>query len=161
MIVLYIFCGILAVLVLLVAVAAIRTLCMPKKSSAWIPTGDAAREKTYAELLAKMVRYETVSHKGEIQREKFLGFHKVLEELFPLVHQNLEKIEIDGSLLFHWKGTGSDKPVVLMGHQDVVPAEGEWKHAPFSGDIEDGKVWGRGSADTKCSVMAFFQAVEE
>ena len=161
MIVLYIFCGILAVLVLLVAVAAIRTLCMPKKSSAWIPTGDAAREKTYAELLAKMVRYETVSHKGEIQREKFLGFHKVLEELFPLVHQNLEKIEIDGSLLFHWKGTGSDKPVVLMGHQDVVPAEGEWEHAPFSGDIEDGKVWGRGSADTKCSVMAFFQAVEE
>ena len=48
-----------------------------------------------------------------------------------------------------------------MSHQDVVPAEGTWEHAPFSGDIADGKVWGRGASDTKCSVMAFFQAVEE
>ena len=48
-----------------------------------------------------------------------------------------------------------------LSHQDVVPAEGEWKHAPFSGDIAEGKVWGRGASDTKCSVMAFFQATEE
>ena len=48
-----------------------------------------------------------------------------------------------------------------MSHQDVVPAEGTWEHEPFSGDIADGKVWGRGASDTKCSVMAFFQAVEE
>ena len=161
MIVLYILCGILAILLLLVGIAAVRTLCTPKKSSPWTPSGDAEREKTYAVILSKMVQYETVSRKGEIRREKVLGFHKVLEEQFPLVHRNLEKTEIDGSLLFHWKGNNSSKPVVLMGHQDVVPAEGEWEHDPFSGDIEDGKVWGRGSADTKCSVMAFFQAVEE
>lgn len=48
-----------------------------------------------------------------------------------------------------------------MSHQDVVPAEGEWIHEPFSGDIADGKMWGRGASDTKCSVMAFFEAVEE
>ena len=48
-----------------------------------------------------------------------------------------------------------------MSHQDVVPAEGTWLHAPFSGDIADGKVWGRGASDTKASLMAFFQAVEE
>ena len=161
MIVLYVFAGVLAVLLLLVGIAVLRTLCTPKKSSPWTPSSDAARERTYAELLAKMVRYETVSHKGQIQREKFLGFHRVLEDLFPLVHRNLEKTEIDGSLLFHWKGKSGERPVVLMGHQDVVPAEGEWQHPPFSGDIEDGKVWGRGSADTKCSVMAFFEAVEE
>ena len=34
-----------------------------------------------------------------------------------------------------------------MSHQDVVPAEGAWSHAPFSGDIADGKVWGRGASD--------------
>ena len=73
----------------------------------------------------------------------------------------LEKTELDGNLLFYWKGKRSEKPIVLMSHQDVVPAEGEWEHAPFSGDIADGKVWGRGASDTKCSVMAFFQAVEE
>lgn len=44
-----------------------------------------------------------------------------------------------------------------MSHQDVVPAEGEWIHEPFSGDIADGKVWGRGASDTKCSVMAFLK----
>ncbi len=134
---------------------------MKAKTSTWMPTPDPQREQQYAEKLAQMIRYETVSYKGQIQREKFLGFHKVLEELFPLVHQHLEKTEIDGSLLFYWKGKHSDRPLVLMGHQDVVPAEGKWEHEPFSGDIENGRIWGRGSADTKCSVMAFFQAVEE
>ena len=161
MIALYIVLGLIGVLLLLVLAAVIRTLLAPKKTSEWTPRSDPERERAYAETLAKMVRYETVSQKGEIRREKFLGFHKLLEELFPLVHQNLEKIEIDGSLLFHWKGRSDARPLVLMGHQDVVPAEGEWEHAPFSGDIENGKVHGRGSADTKCSVMAFFQAVEE
>ncbi len=161
MIALYIVLGLLGVLLLLVLAAVIRTLLTPKKVSAWEPKRDPEREHVYAETLAKMVRYETVSQKGEIRREKFLGFHALLEELFPLVHQNLEKIEIDGSLLFHWKGKANDRPLVLMGHQDVVPAEGEWEHAPFSGDVENGRVWGRGSADDKCSVMAFFQAVEE
>ena len=108
-----------------------------------------------------MVQYETVSVKGLNQREKFLGFHKVLEELFPLVHKNLEKKEIDGNLLFKWEGEKHDKPIVLMSHQDVVAAEGKWEKDPFGGEISDGKVWGRGSADTKCSVMAFFEAVEE
>ena len=85
----------------------------------------------------------------------------LLAELFPLVHERLEKTEIDGNLLYYWKGRRSDRPLVLMSHQDVVPAEGEWIHPPFSGDIAEGKVWGRGASDTKCSVMAFFQAVEE
>jgi len=44
---------------------------------------------------------------------------------------------------------------------DVVEASGKWQHEPFSGDIADGKIWGRGTGDTKCSVMAFYQAVEE
>ena len=161
MIALYIVLGLLGVLLLLVLIAVLRTLLTPKKVSAWEPKRDPVREQAYAETLSKMVQYETVSKKGEIRRETFLGFHRLLEELFPLVHQNLEKIEIDGSLLFHWKGRSDARPLVLMGHQDVVPAEGQWEHPPFSGDIEDGKIWGRGSADTKCSVMAFFTAVEE
>ena len=153
---LYIVLGIIGLLVLLVLAAVIRTLCSPAKTSNWQPKRDPAREAEYAEKLAEMVRFETVSYKGEKRRERFLEFHKILERLFPLVHANLEKTEIEGSLLYHWKGKHSDKPLVLMGHQDVVPAEGVWKHEPFSGDIADGKVWGRGSADTKCSVMAFF-----
>ncbi|MBR5733877.1 MAG: M20/M25/M40 family metallo-hydrolase [Lachnospiraceae bacterium] len=158
---LYIVLGLIGLLILLVLIAVIRTLLTPAKTSEWQPKRDSAREAEYAEKLAEMVRFETVSYKGQIRRERFLEFHKILERMFPLVHANLEKTEIDGSLLYYWKGKHSDKPLVLMGHQDVVPAEGQWKHEPFSGDIADGKVWGRGSADTKCSVMSFFQAVEE
>lgn len=143
------------------AAAMAKTLMAPRKVSDFEPAADPVREEKYAQLLSKMVQYETVSVMGEVQREKFLGFHGLLEELFPLVHEKLEKTEIDGSLMYKWTGKKHDKPIVLMGHQDVVSAEGEWIHGPFSGDIAEGKVWGRGASDTKCSVMAFLQAVEE
>ena len=154
-------CGMLAAILVLLLIALIRTLMMPKKVSDYRPNPDPKRTDEYAQKLSRMIQYDTVSTSEDPQLEKFRGFHKVLEELFPLVHQHLEKIEIDGNLLFHWKGEQQDKPIVLMSHQDVVPAEGVWSHEPFSGDIADGKVWGRGASDTKCSVMAFFQAVEE
>ena len=49
-----------------------------------------------------------------------------------------------------------------MSHQDVVEANGNWKHPPFSGHIdEEGRVWGRGTVDTKGSLFCIFQAVEE
>ncbi len=161
MIVLWILLGCLGLVLLLLLVAVIRTLLIPGKQSDYRPDPDPERAEAYARKLSAMVRCDTVSVPDEDQREKFLAFHRVLEELFPLVHGTLEKTEIDGSLLFYWKGEKSDRPLVLMSHQDVVPAEGEWLHDPFSGDIEDGKVWGRGASDTKCSVMAFFQAAEE
>ena len=161
MIVLWILLGCIGLILLLLLAAVIRTLLLPGKKSGYRPDPDPARAEEYAKKLSAMVRCETVSVPGEEQREKFLAFHRALAELFPLVHRELEKTEIDGNLLYYWKGEKQDRPLVLMSHQDVVPAEGEWIHEPFSGDIADGKVWGRGAADTKCSVMAFFQAVEE
>ena len=161
MIVLYILLGLLALLLLLLLIALIRTLLHPAKHSTYVPAPDPERAERYAQTLSRMVSYETVSDPEDPQLDKFLGFHRLLAELFPLVHEKLEKTEIDGNLLFCWKGESSDKPIVLMSHQDVVPAEGEWLHGPFSGDIAEGKVWGRGASDTKCSVFAFFQAVEE
>ena len=158
--ILYTVLALLALILLLLAVAVIRTLLMPQKVAAYEPQPDP-KAQGYAQKLADMIRCETVSSPDDPQVEKFLAFHKVLENLFPLVHERLEKTEIDGNLLFYWKGERLDKPIVLMSHQDVVPAEGEWLHEPFSGDIADGKVWGRGTADTKASVMAFFQACEE
>ena len=159
--ILWIIPGIIGLALLLLLTAVVRTLLIPGKQSTYRPDPDPERAERYAEKLSAMVRCETVSVPGEDQRAKFRTFHKVLEELFPLVHEKLEKTEIDGSLLYRWKGEQADRPLVLMSHQDVVPAEGVWEHAPFSGDIADGKVWGRGASDTKCSVMAFFQAVEE
>ena len=152
---------VLGALLLPVVVSLVRTLFIPSRKSEYVPAPDPDRERDYAEKLSRMIRSETVSVPGEDQREKFLAFHRELESLFPLVHEKLEKTEIDGNLLFFWKGKNAEKPLVLMSHQDVVPAEGEWIRPPFSGEIAEGKVWGRGASDTKCSVMAFFQAAEE
>ena len=161
MIALYIAAALLLLLILLLAISLIRTLRITPKKSAYEPAPDPTRAAAYGMKLSAMVRQETVSVPGADQRGKFLAFHRLLEELFPRVHQELEKTEIDGNLLYFWKGKSASRPLVLMSHQDVVPAEGEWIHPPFSGDLADGKVWGRGASDTKCSVMAFFQAVEE
>ena len=150
-----------ALLVLLLLIAVVRTLLMPNKRSDYAAPEADDKAMLLAQKLSKMIQYDTTSHANVHEEEKFLGFHKVLEELFPLVHEKLERTVIDGNLLYYWKGRSSEKPILLMSHQDVVPAEGEWLHEPFSGDIADGKVWGRGASDTKCSVMAFFEAVEE
>ena len=133
----------------------------PRKTSAYQPQPDPDRAMAYAEKLSAMIRCDTTSHANVCEPEKFERFHALLAELFPLVHEKLARTDIDGNLLYYWPGRAHDRPIVLMSHQDVVPAEGTWTHAPFSGDIADGKVWGRGTADTKASVMAFFQAVEE
>ena len=144
----------------LLGAAAVKALITGKKVK-YVPKADAAREGAYARKLSEMVKYETVSVIGKPDPEKFEGFHKLLAELFPNVFTKTEVNSIDGSLLIFWKGRSSDRPLILMGHQDVVAAEGKWEHEPFSGDICDGKIWGRGTADTKCSLMAFLQAAEE
>ena len=141
----YVLLAALGVLVLLLLAAVIRTLCMKKKTSDYTPHPDAAREREYAEKLSRMVAYETVSHPDDPELEKFRGFHKLLAELYPTVHEKLEKTEIDGNLLFFWEGKNHDRPLVLMSHQDVVPAEGTWEHAPVSGDSADGTGWGGGA----------------
>ena len=158
---LYILMALLGVLILLVAVAAVRTLLLPRKVTDYRLSNDTARLDAYAEKLSKMVQKETISSRFDPAVEKFREFHLVLEELFPTVFANCEKVEIDGNLLLKWKGKSDKDPILLMSHMDVVEASGEWKYPPFSGVIAEGKVWGRGAADTKCSLMAFLQAAEE
>jgi len=53
------------------------------------------------------------------------------------------------SLVAHWGGSDGD-PLLLHGHLDVVPAAAEdWQVDPFSGEIKDGYLWGRGAVDMK------------
>lgn len=55
------------------------------------------------------------------------------------------------SVVAHWGGDGArDDALLLHGHLDVVPAAAEdWQVDPFSGEVQDGYVWGRGAVDMK------------
>ncbi len=53
------------------------------------------------------------------------------------------------------QSTGAGRPIILLGHTDVVSVEPEhWTHDPFGGDVEGGYVWGRGAVDMKNQVAA-------
>ncbi len=151
----------LVALCVLLLVALVRTLLMKTKKADYVPKVEKERENLYTDKLAKMVQCETISHRGVQEVEKFRDFHKVLQNLFPTVFEKLEKVDIDGNLLMKWKGKSSEKPVLFMSHQDVVEASGAWTYPPFSGTVSEGLIYGRGTGDTKCSVMAFYQATEE
>ena len=155
---------ILGVVLVVIAVVLIRTITLkptPAKTVK-IELEKSERATEYGKKLAKMVQDETISSRFEQDMSKFEKFHKTLEELFPLVHKTCEKHNIDGNLLFKWKGKSDKNPILFMSHQDVVEATGVWEHEAFSGDIDaDGNVWGRGTVDTKGSLFCIFTAFEE
>ncbi|MCR5522199.1 MAG: M20/M25/M40 family metallo-hydrolase [Clostridia bacterium] len=151
-----------AVLFLVAVINAIRIKAKPvdKKSAAPFTKED---EDKYARILSEMIKVPTVSAAEGDDLTEFRKLQAVLKESFPLIHEKLERTDLDGNLLYRWKGKNSDADgILLMGHQDVVPAsEKGWDHPPFGGEIADGRVYGRGAMDCKCTVMAEFAAVEE
>ncbi len=55
-----------------------------------------------------------------------------------------------GNLIARLPGSGGGKPLMLMGHLDVVTADpGEWRYPPFAAEIHEGMLWGRGTTDMK------------
>lgn len=96
----------------------------------------------------------------------FYNFSDYMESAFPQVykHMTVEKVNSHG-LVYTWEGSDTDlPPQLIMAHQDVVPVNKEtakkWTHPPFSG-LFDGKfVWGRGSVDTKNSLIGSLSAAE-
>lgn len=163
-ILLYVALIILGVLSICLAIAFIRAIFIKKERVDGSPY-DADREgidaSLHAQNLSKMLQVPCVSIRGSKDLSKIYDFHKRLEELYPQIHSKLEKVDIDGALLFKWKGLHSDKkPILLMSHQDVVEASGEWKYPPFSGTIADGRIWGRGAVDTKGALCAILESVE-
>lgn len=121
-----------------------------------------------AEHLAAAVRIPTVSHGSEspVERDAFITLHQLLKEQYPLLHEAAEKTVIsDYSLVYQWKGCEPElDPVLFLAHQDVVPADpstlDEWTHPPFSGAIEDGYIWGRGTLDCKNTLIGAMEAAE-
>lgn len=116
----------------------------------------------YVERLQKMIACETVSKKDSFDPKEFMKLRKVMKKLFPKIHKVAE-IEYfsDDCWMYKIKGKDTTRNVMVMSHHDVVEAEGDWKYPPFAGEVHDGKIWGRGTVDTKTPLFAEFQAIEE
>ncbi len=115
--------------------------------------------------LSAGIRLPTVSA-GAIDSAAFRDLDTLLQTSFPLVHDTLEREVInDFSYIYKWYGRNPRlKPVLLLAHTDVVPVESssknQWSVAPFSGKIQDGDLWGRGTLDDKLNVFGLLQAAE-
>ena len=128
------------------------------------PTMDG---KSVAERLGLAVQYRTVSYDDpqKLDSNAFLGLHRLLKTLYPLVHTHLKQETFNEySLLYTWEGSNPDlQPIMLISHMDVVPADEDdqaWEYPPFSGELAQGHVWGRGTMDIKCGLVGIMEAVE-
>ena len=118
--------------------------------------------------LSRAIQIPTICNVDEsvVDWSKFDEFHAFLKEAYPLIHEKLEmEIISTRSLLYHWKSENPDKePIALLSHQDVVPVtpgtEDDWEYSPFSGEVADGFVWGRGAIDMKNHLIGVMEAVE-
>ncbi len=110
------------------------------------------------ELLQELIRLDTVNPPGnetqaaELLRD-YLGDHGVESELYARTPER-------ANLVARIRGSGAGPSLLLLSHTDTVPADpGEWLVSPWSGEVRDGELWGRGALDMKGQVAAEAVAV--
>lgn len=112
-----------------------------------------------AELLARLVAFDTTSHKSNIPLirfvEDYLAQHGIRSELVTTS---------DGAKasLFATIGERDVRGVALSGHTDVVPVDGQaWESDPFTLTARGDRLYGRGSADMKGFLACVLAAVPD
>ncbi len=161
------FRALIMIFALLILTVTIRTLTFKsmqiKSEAITLP----AFNETGIEHLSESITYPTISEAidSPVDTAAFEGFHRFLQEAYPLIHRDLKKEVFSSfSLLYTWEGSNSLlKPVVLTAHLDVVPAGemGSWSQPPFSGKNDGTFIWGRGTLDDKSSLISIMEAVEK
>lgn len=120
------------------------------------PTG---QRYTPLEMLARLVAFDTVSHKSNLPLidfvEDYLAGWSIAATRFP-------NAAGDKAALFATIGPQDRGGVVLSGHTDVVPVEGQaWSRDPFTLHVEGGRAYGRGAVDMKGFVALALALVPE
>ncbi len=128
------------------------------------PTFDADQA---ALNLGTAIRFKTVSHQDPAENDfsQWDQLQSWLQSTYPAAHGLMQReLVAERTLLYTWVGSDAAlQPIILMAHHDVVPVtpgtEKDWKRQPFSGEIVDGAVWGRGAIDDKGSLITLFEAL--
>ena len=115
------------------------------------------------QLLANMVRISSVvgtpeqanRDRAEERMAEYLTDH--LSEMGMQVERQ-EVFPGRPNLIAHWPGQGTGKRLVLCAHMDTVPTEGMTVD-PFAAEIRDGRMYGRGTCDTKASLASLLTAL--
>jgi acetylornithine deacetylase/succinyl-diaminopimelate desuccinylase-like protein len=109
-------------------------------------------------LLQELIRFDTTNPPGD-EAECIRYIHNLLSAA-GLQATILEKIPQRSNLVARLKGEGRSAPLLLYGHVDVVTTESQsWQRPPFSGELADGYIWGRGALDMKSGVAMFLAAI--
>ena len=122
------------------------------KAADYLVNWDEAGEEALNHL-SELVRINTVNPPGNetdaaVYVQKVLETENIESELFALDPER-------ANLVARISGNGSKRPLLLMGHTDVVGVQDErWTEPPFSGLRKDGWVYGRGTLDDKDNVAA-------
>ena len=100
------------------------------------------------DILQRYLRLDTTNPPGNEERAADFLAEILLAEGIP--SRKLVSAPGRANLVATLPGEDGEKPLVLLNHVDVVPAEADqWQVAPFSGVVKDGFVWGRGAIDMK------------
>ena len=146
--------------VILIRAAMFRPKKQPELSQDAVEFDTQAPIETLAQLIrCKTISYHDASLEDDAEFEKLLS---LLPTLFPKVHDvcSVQRLANRG-LLLRWPGKNDAHPSVMMAHYDVVPVDEEqWDHPPFAAVIEGGRMWGRGTLDTKATFNGIFCAAE-
>jgi acetylornithine deacetylase/succinyl-diaminopimelate desuccinylase-like protein len=118
-------------------------MTLPQTDQEWDAVGDEA-----VRLLSQYLRINTTNPPGnELTAAQWLRAVLAREGIGARIY---EPRAGKANLVARLRGDGRARPLVLLNHMDVVLATPEyWKVPPFSGEIRDGYVWGRGALDMK------------
>jgi acetylornithine deacetylase/succinyl-diaminopimelate desuccinylase-like protein len=105
-------------------------------------------EAEVTSILGDLIRFDTTNPPGnETAAAQYLS-DRLTNEGFQC--EIIESAPNRGSLITRLSGSGEKPRLLLLSHLDVVAANAkEWTVPPFSGEVKDGFVWGRGALDMK------------
>lgn len=117
----------------------------------------AALEAEAVKTLQAYIRIDTSIPPGTVTKAADLLQGILEKEGIPV--RRIESGPGRSIVLARLKGQGTAKPILLMHHMDVVPADASrWRRDPFGGEIADGAIWGRGAMDMKGPGVAHLYA---